>query len=448
MGVEGATTEVSGNRRRASTNPKRHYEAGRLKTMTRIVAPNRRNRERDTCGLSSVELFVGAGGLGIGFDRAGFDHKLVVDWDSHACDTIRANQTLDHPDVAAWPLRECDVKTIDFTSVGEVDLVSGGPPCQPFSLGGKHDGPLDARDMFPQAIRAVRELGPRAFVFENVPGLRRPAFSYYLDYICNHLRFPELTLRPDETWIDHARRLKELRREAETYSGLSYRLQTEVVNAADYGVPQKRERMIVVGFRSDLDVQWTFPQKTHSLDALLWNKWISGEYWDRHGIPPGDRPALPVNLRRRLEPFQGFDIPPPSKPWRTVRDALRGLPDPEFEPTSSRRISNHEFNPGARVYPGHTGSSYDEPAKVLKAGDHGVPGGENMLARGDGTYRYFSVREAARLQSFPDSYVFPGSWTETMRQIGNAVPVTLACKLASQIRNCLEAPQQPLDIAV
>ena len=302
--------------------------------------------------------------------------------------------------------------------------------------------------MFPQAIRAVRELMPSAFVFENVPGLKRPAFSHYLGYIRDQLAFPEVTIRPQETWMDHARRLRRESDTADAYGGLAYRVHIDIANAADFGVPQKRERMFMVGLRSDLDVDWTFPKATHSQDALLWQQWITGEYWDRHRIATSDRPTLPTRFRRRLEPFQGFDIPPPSKPWRTVRDALNGLSDPEFDPTSCRRIPNHQFNPGARVYAGHTGSRLDEPAKVLKAGDHGVPGGENMLARDDGTCRYFSVREAARLQTFPDSYVFPGSWTETMRQIGNAVPVKLAHVFANRLKDSLNASGSTLDIAV
>ena len=320
-----------------------------------------------------------------------------------------------------------------------IDLVSGGPPCQPFSLGGKHHGPLDERDMFPEAIRAVRELSPRAFIFENVRGLWRPAFSRYLEYIRDHLTFPEMTPRTDESWLDHADRLRSHGRvsDASRYTGLAYRVSIGIVNAADFGVPQKRERMIMVGFRADLDIDWSFPKPTHSADALLWDKWITGKYWDRHGIAEKDRPAMPKSVCRRIERLHGFDFPPPLKSWRTVRDAIADLPDPEFDPATGRSFLNHQFNPGARPYPGHTGSPYDEPAKGLKAGDHGVPGGENMLARGDGTCRYFSVREAARLQTFPDSYRFPGSWTETMRQIGNAVPVVLARVIADGVRQRL-----------
>ena len=106
-----------------------------------------------------------------------------------------------------------------------------------------------------------------------------------------------------------------------------------------------------------------------------------------------------------------------------MRDAIGDLPDPQL---GASGYSDHKFQPGARSYAGHTGSPLDEAAKTLKAGVHGVPGGENMLRRPDGSVRYFSIRESARLQTFPDDYRLHGSWTEAMRQLGNAVPVMLA----------------------
>ncbi len=120
-----------------------------------------------------------------------------------------------------------------------------------------------------------------------------------------------------------------------------------------------------------------------------------------------------------------------------MRDAISDLPDPEQFLTNP--VPNHRFNPGARSYAGHTGSPFDEPAKTLKAGDHGVPGGENMLARANGTVRYFTVREAARLQTFPDDYIFSGPWTEAMRQLGNAVPVRLAEVVATSVAETLRS---------
>jgi DNA (cytosine-5)-methyltransferase 1 len=110
--------------------------------------------------------------------------------------------------------------------------------------------------------------------------------------------------------------------------------------------------------------------------------------------------------------------------WRTVRDAISGLPDPRNETAHS--MANHEYRSGARPYAGHSGSVLDEPSKTIKAGAHGVPGGENMLVLDNGDLRYYTVRESARIQTFPDDYLFHGSWTESMRQIGNAVPVRLA----------------------
>ncbi|MCY4255987.1 MAG: DNA cytosine methyltransferase [Gammaproteobacteria bacterium] len=397
--------------------------------------------------LRSVELFAGAGGLGMGLARAGFRHELVTDRDIHACETLRMNQALSHSAVEGWPIRECDVREVNYEPLGAgMDLVSGGPPCQPFSLGGKHHGHLDERDMFPEAIRAIRELAPKAFIFENVQGLRRPTFSRYLEYIRDQLTFPGLIAKEGKSWIDHAARLAQHHASSARFAGLSYRVDIGVLNAADFGVPQKRHRMIMVGLRSDLNVEWKFPKPTHSLDSLLWEQWVTGAYWDRHRIAKRNRPPMPSGAHRRVERCRGFDFPPPLQPWQTVRDALVGLADPEHSPTDCESIPNHRYQPGARPYPGHTGSGYDEPAKVLKAGDHGVPGGENMLARTDGTFRYFSVREAARLQTFPDDYLFPGSWTETMRQIGNAVPVTLAHVLGEALNSCIEYALSSLEI--
>jgi DNA (cytosine-5)-methyltransferase 1 len=102
----------------------------------------------------------------------------------------------------------------------------------------------------------------------------------------------------------------------------------------------------------------------------------------------------------------------------------------------------HYYIPGARRYVGHTGSPLDEPAKTLKAGVHGVPGGENALLQPDGSVRYFTIREAARLQTFPDAFTFAGSWTESMRQIGNAVPVTLAEILAKGLKQTLKSSER------
>ena len=377
--------------------------------------------------LTSVELFAGAGGLGMGLALAGFKNRAVVEWNRWACDTIRRNQASGHPLVVDWILHEGDVRDIDYDSIsGRIDVVAGGPPCQPFSMGGKHRASADTRDMFPAMAEAVRRLRPRAFIVENVKGLTRPAFADYFSYVLARLEFPEIVRASDEAWTDHLRRLHR-HRNTKHRGGLAYDVSFGVLNAADYGVPQKRERVFIVGFRNDLDVDWTFPEPTHSLDALRLDQSVSGGYWDRHRISRAARGAFPAAPGERCA----------ETPWRTVRDALSGLPDPEFDAVAARRIPDHRFQPGVRFYPGHTGSSLDLPAKTLKAGDHGVPGGENALVRPDGTGRYFTVRESARLQTFPDSYVFGGGWSEAMRQIGNAVPVALAHAVGASVAQSL-----------
>lgn len=386
--------------------------------------------------LSSIELFAGAGGLAMGVSLAGFRSHSVVEWDKWACDTVRQNQQRGYPLVRDWPVVEGDVRqwNQDFNAQhleGVLDLVAGGPPCQPFSMGGKHKAHQDTRDMFPATVAVIRKLKPRAFIVENVKGLTRSSFHNYYQYILLQLEFPEINRRPAESWADHHQRLQQSKTAKRRGPvGLTYKVVPTLVNAANYGVPQKRERVFIVGFRSDLPVGWSFPRETHSLDALLHDQWVTGEYWDRHKFAKSRRPAIPqthVNVVARL---RGLGLPPTRAPWQTVRDALVGLTDPEK--TEGDALS-HRFQGGARVYPGHTGSPLDQPAKTLKAGDHGVPGGENMMVREDGSVRYFTVRESARLQTFPDGYAFHGSWTEAMRQLGNAVPVALGRVVAASV---------------
>lgn len=386
--------------------------------------------------MKCVELYAGAGGLAMGVHLAGFEPQAVVEWDKWACDTIRENGAGGYPLVAGWNVHEGDVRAFDWESVGEgIDLLAGGPPCQPFSMGGKHKAHDDTRDMFPATVDIVRRLRPRAFIVENVKGLTRSAFANYYQYILLQLSFPEVAKHKGEDWTGHFRRLQKEKASGKAIGkGLTYNVVPTLVNAADYGIPQKRERVFIVGFRSDLEVEWSFPKPTHGFDALLYDQFVSGDYWKRHGI------KKPANHEKHAARIRSLEKnPPDTLPWRTVRDALAGLPDPRTK--AAKDFLNHRFQDGAKVYPGHTGSPLDLPAKTLKAGDHGVPGGENMLVREDGSVRYFTVREAARIQTFPDGYRFHGSWTETMRQLGNAVPVMLGRIVAASVAERLVVAQ-------
>lgn len=381
--------------------------------------------------MLSLELFVGAGGLAIGVSEAGFKHSAVFEWNKDACDTLNANRTRGVRPVNEWGhITPADVRDIDFRPWRDkVDLLAGGPPCQPFSLGGKHQAYLDPRDMFPQTVRAVREARPRAFIVENVKGLTRATFASYFQYITLQLTYPELEAKKSETWPDHLARLERYHTKG-TGDGLRYNVVCQVLNAADFGVPQRRERVFIVGFRSDQKRSWNFPTPTHSEDALLHAQWITGEYWDKNRVPLKDRKSPGKSWRQRIQSLRDSLMPVITKPWRTTREAIADLPAPS---SGGGSFANHVFVPGARQYPGHTGSPLDLPAKTLKAGGHGVPGGENMVLLPSGQVRYFTVRESARLQTFPDDYHFSGSWGEAMRQLGNAVPVELGRVVADSV---------------
>jgi DNA (cytosine-5)-methyltransferase 1 len=359
--------------------------------------------------FKSVELFTGAGGMALGLARAGFEHEVVLEWDRDACETIRRNIQRGMTHVSDWTVVEGDVRDFDFGAFADdLDLLAGGVPCQPFSLGGRHRGHEDGRNMFPTFLDALRRTRPKVFLIENVKGLLRSTFRPYFNYVLNRLASPDSSPKAGEEWLEHSKRLGSQAgaRTAE------YLVDFRLLNAADFGAPQTRERVFVVGVRSDLKRKWTWPQATHSALALEFEKRVSREYWQRHSLEPQD-----------FHPEQMLGMVPEQFPWVTVRDVICDLPpfgSPEAE------LLRHRFQAGARPYPGHTGSPIDFPSKTLKAGDHGVPGGENMIVLDDGSVRYLSVREAARIQTFPDEFEFYGSWTETMRQIGNAVPVEMA----------------------
>ena len=381
--------------------------------------------------MKSVELFAGGGGLAIGLERAGFKPQAIIEFNKDACRTLRQNYLTTGKQI----LFEGDIRNFDYDCLkGEpLKLVSGGPPCQPFSLGGNHKAFEDNRDMFPEAVKAIRKLRPQAFIFENVKGLLRKSFVEYFEYIILQLQYPSLDRLTSEDWETHRSRL-ETYHENNHGSALEYKVVYKLLNSADYGVPQKRERVFIVGFRADLNVNWSFPLPSHSEDALLLSKWGSGEYWQRHQI---ERPIPDEKTQKKSERLlKKYDFfSPTESPWVTVRDALADVPDPTV---GSFELLNHEFRGGARTYPGHTGSYIDEPSKTLKAGDHGVPGGENMIRFENGTVRYFTVRESARIQTFPDDYVLEGAWGAAMRQLGNAVPVKLAQTIGESVRHALE----------
>lgn len=366
--------------------------------------------------MNCLEIFSGAGGLAKGLELSGFKHSKFIEFNKHACASLRKN-------FSSSLIFEGDIRNFQLSSLKDIDLIAGGPPCQPFSLGGKHQAHQDPRDMFPHAAQAVGYYQPKAFLFENVKGLLRKSFSPYLDYIIMRLTFPEVKIKSNETWDDHLIRLKKI--DFHKFGGIKYKVSYKLLNAADYGIPQTRERVFIVGIRSDVRNEWTFPEKTHSKRILFDEQFNSGIYWEHHNIsPPEDfssEKKCMINFSPETEAYL--------KPWKTVRDALKNIP----HPSEAHGIFDHIFRPGAKIYPGHTGSFIDAPAKTLKAGGHGVPGGENMIRYTNNSVRYFSVYEGKLLQTFPSDFHIMGAWGEAMRQIGNAVPTKLAQIIGHQL---------------
>lgn len=367
--------------------------------------------------LLDIDLFAGAGGLAVGLKNAGFSPATFYELDKYACRTLRHNIASKLPTLRGT-VEETDIHLVRWDNAKDaVRLLAAGAPCQPFSLGGKHLAEQDGRNLFPEVFRAVRALRPAAILLENVRGLTRPSFRPYFEYILRQLRHPSIAPRHDELWQDHNTRL--INHEAK--NDPEYNVTWAAVDAADYGVPQNRMRVFIVGTRPELP-QYTFPKPTHSKDALLRDQ-ATGAYWESHGRKkPKHVPDPPSVDDGKLA-------------WATVRDALKELPNPAMTEHESRM--NHWSIPGARAYVGHAGSRLDWPAKTIKAGVHGVPGGENILIEDDGGVRYFTLRETARLQTFPNNHVFEGARLHITRQIGNAVPCDLATAIALPLHKLL-----------
>lgn len=368
--------------------------------------------------MDCLELFAGVGGMTIGLANAGFRHLQLVEKDPYCVEMLNKNSFFKWCGSNRCLIKAQNVSDMDFTSFEKkLTLLAGGPPCQPFSYGGSHRAATDQRNLFPEAVRAVFEARPKAFVFENVPGIMRQRFQNYFEYLKLSLSYPSLRPKNNEDWEHHLRRLENHHTGG---SGVEneYRVFVQALNAADYGVPQRRLRVFFVGIRRDQNINWSFPLPTHS-SAILEAAKQSGEYFERHKI-----------LWRRqcsVRPIEigGLPFELGMKPWITLRDAIASLPDPEQHDVPSM-IEGHYYKGGARVYKGHTGSQLDYPAKTLKAGVNGVPGGENMMIKDDGSVRYLTVRECARVQTFPDEFRFHPTWSRAVRQLGNAVPVQLA----------------------
>lgn len=319
---------------------------------------------------TSVELFAGAGGLALGMHLAGFRHVLLNEMDAMACQTLRRN----HPE---WNVLEGDVHNVDFTPLrGRVDFLSGGFPCQAFSYAGKKGGLNDTRGtLFFELARAVKEIQPKVFMGENVKGLLSHDDGRTLEVIRNAIAELGYTL-----------------------------VEPQVLKAIMYQVPQKRERLILIAIRNDIAqrVQFKWPEPYRRVMTLR-DAFFSGELYD-NDVPESDGQTYPAKKARVMAMI------PEGGDWRD-------LPVEE-----QKDYMGGSFYLGG----GKTGMarrlSMDEPSLTLTC----APAQKQTERCHPTETRPLTVREYARIQTFPDYWQFEGNLADQYKQIGNAVPVNLA----------------------
>ncbi|TBD63426.1 DNA (cytosine-5-)-methyltransferase [Rhizobium ruizarguesonis] len=326
-----------------------------------------------------LELCAGAGGLALGLERAGFEHVALIEFNKHAAATLRKNR----PD---WNVVEEDVRKVDFTEYhNRVDLLAGGLPCTPFSTMGEKKGKRDKNDLLMEGVRAVRELEPKAFLFENVEGLLH---ARHADYVAELLR---------------------------KLSKAGYQTQIHRINARDYGVAQDRSRIMIVGFRKNLTGAFRMPPKFPEMaknmgdvlkDLMSENGWSGVDDWVRM-------------MRERPE----FDRSGKQIGIGALSDTIRGYQGSAHAGEARRALKN--------------GVSYAPPAKAAPT---------NEEASTEGFVPGLTNRMRARIQGFPDEWQFIGGLGPVADQIGNAVPPKMAQALGLALYSALKGLEIAWDV--
>ena len=329
---------------------------------------------------TNIELFAGAGGLALGVEKAGFNTLGLIEFDKDAADTLKKNRP-------NWNVINDDIANISCLDLekyfsikkGELDLLSGGAPCQAFSYAGKRLGLEDARGtLFYHYALFLEKLQPKMFLFENVRGL------------LTH---------------DHGKTYSTM---LDIFTRAGYTIDKQVLNAWNYGVPQKRERLITIGIRNDLvgKTEYRFP-KAHSYKPVLRDVLLDCP--DGPGVPYGEK-------KRKI-----FELVPAGGYWRDIdpaiaKEYMKSCWDMEGGRTGIlRRMSLDEPSLTVLTSPSQKQTDRCHPLEA----------------------RPFTVRENARCQTFPDDWEFCGNVSAQYKQVGNAVPVNLAYDIAKEIANSL-----------
>ena len=307
--------------------------------------------------LTCVEICAGAGGQALGLDQAGFNHVALVEYETEYCNVLRDNRP-------EWNVICADVHDFDGTPYKGVDLLAGGVPCPPFSMASKQLGQDDERDLFPEAIRLVEEIRPRAVMLENVRGFLDPKFAEYRQHIMDSI------------------------------TALGYKVQIKLLNACDYGVPQLRPRVIIIGIRKDIKTEFTYPdehsQKAPSVGETLKelmgaNGWTNIDEW--------------VKQANKIAP--------------TVVGGSKKHGGPDLGPVRARKAWEELGVDG-------TGVANDAPSPNFT----GMP--------------KLTKEMLALIQGFPPEWNFGKKKTAACRMIGNAFPPPVAKAVGLEIRRCLE----------
>lgn len=319
---------------------------------------------------SAIELFAGGGGLALGLEQAGIDTALHVEIDKYCCETLKKNR----PD---WNVVCADISKIDFKPyLGKVNIVTGGFPCQAFSYAGKKLGFEDTRGtLFYEFARCIKETQPSLFMAENVRGL------------ISH---------------DNGRTLATI---IDIFESLGYKVQKKLLNAVNYGVPQKRERIVIIGTKPG--IEFTYPEESEHIVTLK---------EALKNVPASEGQQYSANKKRVLE------MVPPGGCWRHLPVEIQ------------KSYMGKSFTSGG----GRTGMarriSWDEPSLTLTCS----PSQKQTDRCHPAETRPFTVREYARIQTFPDDWDFVGGIGQKYKQIGNAVPVELARKVGVQIIKAID----------
>lgn len=306
--------------------------------------------------LTCVEICAGAGGQALGLAMAGFVHVALVEYEADYCEVLRKNRP-------EWNVICADVHDFDGKPYRGVDLLAGGVPCPPFSVAGKQLGQDDDRDLFPEAIRLIQEIEPRAVMLENVRGFLDPGFEAYRNYIFKSIQ------------------------------NLGYVTHIKLLNASNFGVPQLRPRVVIIGIRKDQYGAFAYPEDRPDsaqtvgetlYDLMAENKWTGAKRW--------------AEQANRIAP--------------TLVGGSKKHGGPDLGPTRARK---------AWAELGVDGRGIADTAPA--------PGFEGMPR--------LTSRMMARIQGFPDTWTFGSRKTVACRMIGNAFPPPVAKAVGEQIKECL-----------